>query len=323
MAKKTKDFFGYKLNISGPLKFKKRVINGKLVEIDPATDAPLTKTAKRKYLQQRQSELSKIGKDNRQRLKGHLSKLVHSSPTLSKLLKISKERQEFKKSIIEGRAPWDLSEVPVSNFAPSTLKAEGLQNKEYLTNAEAQRLFNRQEKEYAIIEEKHNVFNRNSIEAAVRKREEERNMIQGIWKQKQGDGGQFLETGDNLIESDVSKQKVNQNILKDLDSSNDKTDTATINESKVEDQNNNALKIKKEDKYDKSVKRPLTALDVEDGTTHTERVEMANWRRGIRKQHLTNLISAKPDNQKVNKWKMELASLRDDDEEKNPYTGRV
>ena len=101
-----------------------------------------------------------------------------------------------------------------------------------------------------------------------------------------------------------------------------KPDTAVKNESQVE---NNVLKPK-EDKYDKSVNRPLTALDVEDDSTKAERQEMADWRRGIRKDHLTKLISAKPGHKKVNKWKMELASLRDDDEDKvgtgSAYVGR-
>ena len=160
MAVETKDFLGYKLNTSRSLKFKKRVDNGNIVEIDPATDAPLTKEARQKYVLQRQSELSEIGKANRQRLKGHVSKLLHSSPTISTLLKINKQRQEENRAILEKRAPWDLSEVPVSNFDPSILKAEGLENKEYLTNLEADRLFRRQALFSRINQAKTNIHNK-------------------------------------------------------------------------------------------------------------------------------------------------------------------
>jgi len=205
MAAKTKDYFGYKLNISGPLKFKKRVINGKLVEIDPATDAPLTEAARQKYLQQRQSELSGIGKANRQRLRGHLGKLVHSSPTLSTLLKINKQNRELDKAILEKRAPWDLSEIPVSNFDPSTLQAEGLQNKDYLTNDEARRLLKRQELEGRIREAKHNTYNKNE-QLRIAKQAQ-----QDPWGVNQlvTEVGQMV-NGQNFVPTTYSKDGANQ-----------------------------------------------------------------------------------------------------------------
>jgi len=161
MAVETKDFLGYKQ--AQPFKFKQRVVGGKLVDIDPTTDQPFKKGAKEKYLQQRRKELSAIGAFNRQRLKGHVSKLLHSSPTISTLLKINKQRQEEKRAILEKRAPWDLSEVPVSNFDPSILQAEGLGDKEYLTNSEADRLFRRQELEGEIQQAKFNTANEREI----------------------------------------------------------------------------------------------------------------------------------------------------------------
>ena len=161
MAVETKDFLGYKQ--VQPFKFKQRVVGGKLVDIDPTTDQPFKKGAKAKYLQQRRSEVGEIGKANRQRLKGHVSKLLHSSPTISTLLKINKQRGEEKRAILENRAPWDLSEVPVSNFDPSILKAEGLEDKEYLNNAEADRLFRRQELEGEIQQAKFNTANQREL----------------------------------------------------------------------------------------------------------------------------------------------------------------
>tara|TARA_Y100001963_G_scaffold144896_1_gene217689 strand:+ start:43 stop:939 length:897 start_codon:yes stop_codon:yes gene_type:complete len=208
MAVKTKDYFGYKLNISGPRKFKKRVINGKLVEIDPATDAPLTEAARQKYLQQRQSELSEIGKANRQRLRGHLGKLVHSSPTLSTLLKINKQNRELDKAILEKRAPWDLSEIPVSNFDPSTLQAEGLQNKDYLTNAEARRLLKRQELEGNIQQAKHNTYNKNEQLRIRNEKAAENQRISDEYRAKQAQQdpwgvNQFINKDSLLISSNT------------------------------------------------------------------------------------------------------------------------
>ena len=97
MAVETKDFLGYKQ--VQPFKFKQRVVGGKLVDIDPTTDQPFKKGAKAKYHQKRRSEVGGIGEANRQRLKVHVSKLLHSSPTISTLLKKNKQRGEEKRAI--------------------------------------------------------------------------------------------------------------------------------------------------------------------------------------------------------------------------------
>ena len=198
MAVEPKDFLGYKQ--VQPFKFKQRVVGGKLVDIDPTTDQPFKKGAKAKYLQKRRSEVGGIGEANRQRLKGHVSKLLHSSPTISTLLKINKQRGEEKRAILENRAPWDLSEVPVSNFDPSILKAEGLEDKEYLNNAEADRLFRRQELVSRIQQAKSNTANQRE---QLRVKEEFEKKTEGIGEDPTLGGlvgsGELLMSGGQIV----------------------------------------------------------------------------------------------------------------------------
>ena len=135
------------------IKYRKEVRNGKLVNIDPRTGEKVTRKAHGLYIKERKAELdaktSKYQKRNREAL-ATVSKTLF--PTTSDLVERATRTGKHK-----------LSEVPISNFDPQTVKDEGLEGKTYLTVPEADRLFRRQELEGRIQQAKFNTDNEREI----------------------------------------------------------------------------------------------------------------------------------------------------------------
>ena len=132
------------------IKYRKEVRNGRLVDIDPATNQEITKAARRAYVKKATNELNAKKAEWR---KGNRETLASISKAV-----FPKESELVQRLTRTG--PYKLSEVPVSNFAPSTLEAEGLGNKTFLNISEADRLFKRQSLESRINQAQANVHNK-------------------------------------------------------------------------------------------------------------------------------------------------------------------
>ena len=139
--------------------YKQRVINGKLVDIDPRTDLPVTKKARQFYKTLRKTELKAKTHRNQARNRELLGKAARFLEP--GILRNQREQAAETLKILEDTK---LSDVPISNFDPSILKAEGIDpNREWLRKGEADRLFRRQELEGEIQQAKFNTANEQEI----------------------------------------------------------------------------------------------------------------------------------------------------------------
>ena len=135
------------------IKYRKEVRNGKLVNIDPRTGEKVTRKAHSLYIKERKAELDKKSAAFRKRNRETLATVSKTLfPSTSDLVERATRTGKYK-----------LSDVPISNFDPQTVKDEGLEGKTYLTVPEADRLFRRQGLEGEIQQAKFNTANQREL----------------------------------------------------------------------------------------------------------------------------------------------------------------